>query len=256
MRGHRAFQPPVERPGAPRVQRLRVDLERRVPLLEGQQPAPVPDDIGVGEPVGLDALCDGVGVHRVEGIEQAAPLAALQRPLHRARPAVPVPHAAVPDAEHVQHAVAGEPVVVAARRELRVGAVAVVGDVEIGRQLAAHDDVVDVALHADGREVPGELRVVGVGDGHGRASAGAANAGSAVYVNFGPGFERRGGQGCMSVLLESRLHAGSMLVLSDIRQRLLDPAVLARASIVAHRSISASNGSVSSSSMPPVSIRA
>ena len=41
-----------------------------------------------------------------------------------------------------------------------------------------------------------------------------------------------------------------------VHQRLLDPAALARASIAAHRSISASNGSASSSSMPSASIRA
>ncbi len=56
--------------------------------------------------------------------------------------------------------------------------------------------------------------------------------------------------------------SGKPLVLGDefltegefVYQRLIDPAALTRASIALHRSISASNGSVSSSSMPSASI--
>ena len=167
VRRHRSLEPSVEAPGADWIERLRIDFERRVPLLQGEQLAAVPDHAGVGQPFLRKRFRLRIVVHRIEGIEETAPLATLKTPFVRAYPAVSIAHAAVLNAEHVQHAVACEPVVFAARGILGIRAVAIVGDVEIGRQFAAHDHIVNVALHANGRVVASELGMVGISCGHG-----------------------------------------------------------------------------------------
>ncbi len=105
-----------------------------------------------------------IGVARIaEGAGQALALLVLDLPLGRAHPAVLVGDVAVLDVEGVDHAVAAEPVVRPARRELRVGAVAVeraaellghlAGDVQMARiGLGVHRGVVAVQEGIVGRE--------------------------------------------------------------------------------------------------------
>ena len=166
MGRHRPLELVVVAPSALRFQGAGVDLERGMPLLQGQQLAAVPNHVGVGEAIVRCFLGDRVVLHWIERAVEAAALAPLQGPLGGAHPAVAVAHPAVLNVEHVQHAVARKPMVVAARRKLRIGTVAKVGNVEVGRQLAANDHVVDVALHANRREIASQLRMVGIGGGH------------------------------------------------------------------------------------------
>ena len=166
MGRHRPLELVVIAPGSLRLQGAGVDLEGRMPLLQGQQLATVPNHVGVGEALVFRSLGERVVLHWIERAVEAAALTPLQGPLGGAHPAVAVAHPAVLNVEHVQHAVARKPVVVAARRKLRIGAVAEVGNVEVGRQLTANDHVVDVALHANRREIASQLGVVGIGGGH------------------------------------------------------------------------------------------
>ena len=154
MGRHRSGQAIIEPPGADGIQCIGIDFERCVDFLEGQQFAAVPDDVGVGQSIVLHTPRGTVVLHRVERIDEAAPFAPFRLPLARAHPAVSVANATVLDVEHVQHAVASEPMVVAAGRKLRVRAVAVVRNVEVLGQFTAYDHVVDVALHPDRRVVP------------------------------------------------------------------------------------------------------
>ncbi len=147
MRGHRADQLAAEVVIGLGRQRHRVHLERRVRLLQRQQAAGVPDHVGVG--YGGAELDDAwVREARVaEGAGQTFALGMLQLPFGCAHPAVAVGHASVLQLEGMQHAVAREPVVGPAWRELRVRAVAIQPAVQLLRQLAADRQVRRLALH-------------------------------------------------------------------------------------------------------------
>ncbi len=149
VRGERPRQGAGKILHAARGQRGGVEFERQMRLLQRQQFAGVPDDVGVGHP--------GIGDVRAlppwpEACAQRPPRGVLGAPLVGAHPAVAVRRPAVLQAESVDHAVAHEPVAVWGRK-LRIGSVAEQRPVQPARQFAQHGQVRRVALHRDRREI-------------------------------------------------------------------------------------------------------
>ena len=166
-----------------RHQARRIERERRMRFLERQKLAAVPDDVGVGDGR-VERHHPRVGVARVaEGAGEAFALLVLDLPLGRAHPAVLVGDVAVLDVEGVDHAVAAEPVVRPARRELRVGAVAVERAQELLRHLAGDLQVSRIGLGVHRAVIAAQEGIVGrEGLGHGALLLSEVN-GNAVYLS-------------------------------------------------------------------------
>ena len=115
----------------------------------------MPDDVCVRD-AAVGAQHRGVGGHRVaERAEQPLAGRVFSPPFRRADVAVAVANLLVLDEEAVDHAVAGEPVVVGVGLEVWIGPVTIEGAGEFGGDLA--DDLqVEIRLVGDGREVAGE----------------------------------------------------------------------------------------------------
>ena len=113
--------------------------------------------VGGEEGAGVWAAAESTSA-RVKAAEQGLARRVFHIPLGRAHIAVAVADLAALDIEAVDHAVAAEPVVVAARLELGVGAVAIEGAGDLRRNPA--DDVqVEVILAAYGREIARQIGV-------------------------------------------------------------------------------------------------
>jgi hypothetical protein len=167
---------------ATRLEADRIEFERLVALLEGEQTIRVPDDIRVGDAtIGAD---DGrVCASRVEAVEQRSSRGILQSPFWRADVAIAIAHLAVRDEETVDHAVAGEPVVAPARLELGVGAVAVKRASQ-GAGDRPDDLQVVIVLAANGREIAGQIGVARRQSIHGADSQRLESSGIAPAVLF------------------------------------------------------------------------
>ena len=135
----------------------------------------MPDDVGVGDAAVL-AHDRRVGRPRVETAEQRLAGGVLQNPFRRADIAVAVGDLAAVDEEGVDHAVAGEPVVMAPGLELRIGPVAVEGAPESGRKFA-RDLEHEVVLAAHRREIAGEKGIDRKRCVHGRCLPGPSRKG-------------------------------------------------------------------------------
>ena len=120
-------------------------------LLERQQAAGVPDDVGVGDAAVL-AHHRRVGRAWVEAAEQRLAGGMLELPFWRADVAIAISDLAVFDEEGVDHAVAGEPVIMAARLELGIGPVAIEGAPQASRKFA-RDFKIEIVLAAHRREI-------------------------------------------------------------------------------------------------------
>ena len=168
--------------GADRHQARRIERVGCVCLLERQEATRVPDDVGVGDG-GVEREDARVGVAWVaEGAGEAFAFLVLHLPLGRAHPAVLVGDVAVLDVEGVDHAVAAEPVVGPARRELRVGLVAVERAAELARHLAGDLKVARVGLAVHRTVVAVQEGIVGrEGLGHGGILL-LRRSGNAVYL--------------------------------------------------------------------------
>ena len=120
---------------APRLEGVGIDLEGHVPLLEGQQAAGVEQDVGIGHAAVLPGR-QGVAEHGIEAAEEGAAMLVLELPLRGADIAVAIGGLAPAQPEGVDHAVAGEPVVVRVEGlELGVRPGAVEGAFKAGRDL-------------------------------------------------------------------------------------------------------------------------
>jgi hypothetical protein len=140
--------PAAEVPGSHRRQRRRVQLHGALRLLQGQKAAAVPQHGGVGGAVVPAGHGGVVGKGVAVGAEQGPARRPLERQLLGAHVARLQVGMAVLEAHHVHHAVAVEEDVGAQqRRVLRVGAVAHVGAVQAGGDLAFHLQVIDIHLH-------------------------------------------------------------------------------------------------------------
>ncbi len=133
-------------------------LEGHVAFLQGQQVARMGDDIGIGHAAVL-AHGQRVRGHGVEAGEQRAAVLLLQRPFGRAHIAVLVGDLAVLHPEGMDHAVAGEPVVVLVPGlELRIGTGAIERAAQLARDLAHHLQV-EIVLGAHGREIARQIGI-------------------------------------------------------------------------------------------------
>ena len=144
-----ARQLAVERVGRHhRLERQQVQRRRRAVLFQREQVIAVIDDVRVGR-AAAQALDAGV-VHRriaVHREQDAAGLLLREIPLV-AHEAAAVVHAAVLDAEHADVTFAVERNVAGRHLVLRVGADAIERAVQVGRNLARHLAIVDVAFEA------------------------------------------------------------------------------------------------------------
>ena len=152
----------VEVPIAMRRQGLRIERERAMPFLQRKQLARVPDDIGVGDAAVL-ALSRRVGGCRIAPAAEQRPMRlVLQLPFRRAHPAIAIADSAIGNVKSVDHAVADEPVMVmVARRELRIGTVAVERPGKVLRQFAAHRQIGRVGFEGERRIIAAEERIGG-----------------------------------------------------------------------------------------------
>ena len=132
--------------GAQRLERHRIERVRRAALPEREQSARVPDDVRVGGVRRRAGDAQVAGCQVGDAAEERLARRALVREARRAHPAIAVGGPAVAQAEGVDHAVAVEPVVAAARRELRIRAVAVERSVQLARQLALDRQIEGLAL--------------------------------------------------------------------------------------------------------------
>ena len=151
-----------------RHQAGRIERVGRMRFLERQQLVAVPDDVGVGDGrvQRHDARIGEAGI--AEGAGEALALLVLDLPLRRAHPAVLVGDVAILDVEGVDHAVAAEPVVRPARRELRVGAVAIERTAELLRHLAGDLKMAGIGLGVHRGVIAAQEGIVGrKGLGHG-----------------------------------------------------------------------------------------
>ena len=166
VRRHRADELAAEGVRADRRERAHVEFDGRVRFLQREQAVAVPHDVGVREAVGLLPEHARVCIHRVHRAEQRAARVVFLLELLGAHPAVAVRHLAVRDVEAVQHAVAREQVIVAARCELRVRAVAQEHAAKLGGDLALHHQVGRIALHPQRLEATDEVLVIREGCRH------------------------------------------------------------------------------------------
>src|SRR5580704_15795657 len=134
-----------------------IELEGLVRLLERHETTRVPDDVGVGD-AAVFARHRGVGRARVETAKQRLARGMFQLPFRRSNVAVAISDLSALDEEGVDHAVAGKPVVMTARLELRVRPVTVEGAPEARRNLARDLEVV-VVLASHRREIPAEIGI-------------------------------------------------------------------------------------------------
>jgi hypothetical protein len=134
-----------------RCEALGIELERPARFHEREKAVRVPDDVGVGGSTVL-AHHGGVGRPRIESAEQRLAGSVLKLPFRGADVAVAIGDFAVLDKEGVDHAVAGKPVVMAARLVLGVRPVAIEGAPEAGRKLA-RDFEVEIVLAAHRCEI-------------------------------------------------------------------------------------------------------
>ena len=126
---------------APGLQGVAVKLEGHVPLFQGQKPASVEEDVGVGDAAVLPRG-HGVAQHGVEAAEQGPSVLALEFPLRGPDIAVAVGHLAPVNPEGMDHAVAGEPVVMRIQGlELGIGTRAIKRALEARRDLPHHLEV-------------------------------------------------------------------------------------------------------------------
>ena len=127
-------------------------LEGEVGFFQRQKLARVVDDVRVGD---AEVLADHarIGLGRIaEPSEQGLPRLPFQLEARRANPAIAVGGAPILQRKGMHHAIAPEPVIMAARGELRVRAVAVERAVERFRNVAGHGEIGRVALDKDRRE--------------------------------------------------------------------------------------------------------
>ena len=143
-------------------QRLRIERERAMPLLQGEQLARVPNDVGIGDAT-VPTLRGRVGGCRIAPAAEQRPMRfVLQLPLRRPHPPVAVADAAIGNVKGVDHPVADKPVMLlVARCELRIGTVAVERPDKILRQLAADRQVGRIGFKGYRRIVSGEERIGG-----------------------------------------------------------------------------------------------
>ena len=110
------------------------------------------DDMRIGD-AGVLADHARIGGGRIaEKAEKGSARLPFEFEARRANPAVAVAGAPIFQRERVHHAVTPEPVMSAARRELRVCAIAVKRAVERFWDFAGHREIERVALDEDGRE--------------------------------------------------------------------------------------------------------
>src|ERR1043166_3248066 len=122
----------------------------------------MPDDVGVGEAAIL-ADDRGVAGHGIaERAEQRLARCALQLPLRGVHIAVAVAHLAVRHREGVDHAVAGEPVIIGvARLELRIGTVAIEGAGKPLWDFADDFQIREIVLTPHGSKIASEIGIAG-----------------------------------------------------------------------------------------------
>ena len=159
---------PAEIIFADRLQRVRVQLHRPPVLLGGEQLAGVEDGRGVGGAAAgfvLDAGIVRIGI-AVAAVERAARLAVVLQPLGQHVAALII-DMAVLDPEHRDHAVAGNVgVLLIGGRILMIGRRAVPAAVDLLRDLALDDEVVNVRLDARRRIHAGEIHGLRKRPGH------------------------------------------------------------------------------------------
>ncbi len=157
-----AWQRAMEIPVADGLQSHRIHGDGRGVLAQRQQHPAVDQDVGVGEVAAHPFHRRIVGPLVAIAAEQRPPGGVLCLPAVGAHIAGLQADAAVLEAEHAGHAVAVERHVVGeARRELVVGAHAVEGPVDLGRDSALDLQIGDVDLDPRRRIDAGEHRQVG-----------------------------------------------------------------------------------------------
>ena len=141
-----------------RVEASLLHLEGHMPLFQRQELARMSHDVGIGDTAIL-ASRQRISAHRVEASKQGSTMLIFELPFRRSDITVLVADLAVFDPKGVDHAVAGEPVIVAVPRlELRVGTSAIKGAIQLLRDLAG--DLGDkIVFGADRREVSGQIGV-------------------------------------------------------------------------------------------------
>ena len=135
-------------------------LEGEVGFFQRQELARVVDDMRIGH---AEVFADHarIGLGRIaEPSEKGLACFPFQLEPRRANPAIAVSGAPILQRKGMHHAVAPEPVIMAARGELRVRAIAVERAVERFRNVAGHGEIGQVALDEDRREGALQRRVV------------------------------------------------------------------------------------------------
>ncbi len=145
-------------PGAARLERMRIELDRAAVLLQGEEPPAVPDWRRVVDASPLAANARIVGVRiAIQAIERAASGAFVEKAFG-ADVALLEIDVAVFKAQQAQHAVAAEVRVVSQhRRVLRIGNATEPGPVDLARQFTFDDKIVDIAFDARRRVVAAEV---------------------------------------------------------------------------------------------------
>ena len=156
---HRGMQLASECPGPNRVQRIRINLVRRVAFLYREQTTGVPEHRSIRQALFInqhEVTVLRLTIERVHRVDDSPTLFILNIPLGGTDPSVAIVDYAILDVEGVNHAVSRKQVVVAARLESLIGAIAIERAIEICGHFPLYNQVCCITLHLD--RTPGEVQ--------------------------------------------------------------------------------------------------